>query len=790
MRIYRLIVFIFGIFIYLNTQAQNYTQTIRGTVKDKESQFLLANVAVTITSLASSSIIETDANGNFRLDNIPIGRHTLRFAKDGYKEAIIPDIIVSSAKEAVINVELEEEVSRLKEVKIKASPNASKTNNEMITVSGRLFTTDQTNRFAGSLADPSRMAANFAGVSGVGGQRNDIVIRGNSPMGLLWRLEGVDIPSPNHFSSQGSTGGPVSILNNNTLANSDFITGAFPAGYGNCLSGVFDLKLRNGNNEKREYTGQIGFNGFEFGAEGPINRSKKSSYLINYRYSTLGVFDALGIDLTFAGIPKYQDVTMKLNFPETKTGQWQFTAIGGISSIAILDANRDTGDLSFGNGRNNIYNGTDMGLAILSNQYRIDKKSYIKTMVSATYQKRFTQVDSLNAANDAYLVYAEKTKNIKGVLHSFYHNKINKKNNIRVGMILTKMYTHLQDSFLNNDGKLQTLRKFDGGNYLTQFYIEHKCNINSKLTLNTGLHYLYWAMNKTESVEPRTGLRWAIKSGKTLTAGYGLHSQLQPLEIYYSQVVNNKGQYVKNNTTLDLSRAHHFVLGYEQLFGKSIRLKVEVYCQNLYNIPVDTDRISTFSILNFGSDFNSLPVRNKLVNKGTGRNKGIEVTFEKYFNKGYYWLLTGSFFDSRYKSLSGKEYNTAFNGKYVVNGLFGYEWKMGKNRNNILSINLKSTIAGGRRKTPTNIDSSKYYNEQRFDYNRSYADQYQPYTRTDIRIGFKLNGKKVTQEWAIDIQNVLNQLNPLTDIYDPNEKKVITQYQQKFFPIALYRIQF
>jgi len=790
MKLFKLTLFVFGFLFCINSQAQNYTQTIRGTVKEKESQLPLGNVALAIITIPTSSIIETDANGNFRFEDIPVGRHSLRLSKEGYKEVVIPDIIVNSAKEAVINVELEEDANKLQEVKVKASSNASKTNNEMVTVSGRLFTTDQTNRFAGSLADPSRMAANFAGVSGVGGQRNDIVIRGNSPMGLLWRLEGVDIPNPNHFSSQGSTGGPISILNNNTLASSDFVTGAFPAGYGNCLSGVFDLKLRNGNNEKREYTGQMGFNGFEFGAEGPIKKSKRSSYLINYRYSTLGVFDALGINLTFAGVPQYQDVTMKLNFPETKTGHWQLTAIGGKSSIALLDSKRDTADLSFGNGRNNIYNGTDMGVAILSNQYRINKNSYIKTMLSATYQKRSTVVDSLSPSNNSFLSYAEGTANIKGVLHTFYHQKINKRSSIRAGIIVNKMYSHLQDSFLNNYGKMQTLRQFDGNNYLSQLYIEHKYTINAKLTLNSGLHYIYWFMNNSKSLEPRAGLRWAVQPRKNFTIGYGLHSMIQPLEIYYSQVLNNQGQYVKNNTTLDFSKAHHFVVGYEQMFGKNKRLKIEAYYQNLYNIPVDTDANSSFTLLNFGAEFSSLPVRNKLTNKGTGSNKGIEITFEKNFSKGYYWLLTTSFFDSRYKTLSGKEYNTAFNGKYVINALIGKEWKMGRKKNNIFSINIKTTIAGGRRKTPTDLDSSIYYNEQRFDYTCAYTDQYKQYSRTDIRIGFKLNGKHITQEWAVDIQNAFNQLNPLTEIYDPIKQLVVTQYQQGFLPVVLYRVQF
>lgn len=142
----------------------------------------------------------------------------------------------------------------------------------MATVSARSFTVEETSRYAGSLNDPSRMAANYAGVSSTSDARNDIIIRGNSPLGVLWRLNGMEIPNPNHFGSLGTTGGPVSILNNNLLDKSDFLTGAFPAEYGNALAGVFDLQMRSGNNEKTEFLGQVGFNGFELGAEGPIGK--------------------------------------------------------------------------------------------------------------------------------------------------------------------------------------------------------------------------------------------------------------------------------------------------------------------------------------------------------------------------------------------------------------------------------------------------------------------------------------------------------------------------------------
>jgi hypothetical protein len=295
--------------------SQVLTQTVRGVVTDKESKQPLIGATVIILGSNPLQGSTTDDNGRFKIEKVITGRQTLKISYLGYNEVQIPNIVVNSGKEVVLNIELQENVVSKGEVVVTADRNKDKSNNEMAVVSARSFSIDETNRYAGALGDPARMVANFAGVSAPSDARNDIIIRGNSPSGLLWRLEGIDIPSPNHFSAQGSTGGPVSILNNNTLRNSDFFTGAWPAEYGNATSGAFDLKLRNGNNEKMEYTGQVGFNGFEGMVEGPIKKSKGSSFMASYRYSTIGLIgDLTGFTFGASGVPKYQDLTFKINF--------------------------------------------------------------------------------------------------------------------------------------------------------------------------------------------------------------------------------------------------------------------------------------------------------------------------------------------------------------------------------------------------------------------------------------------------------------------------------------------
>ncbi|HET6993225.1 MAG TPA: TonB-dependent receptor, partial [Bacteroidia bacterium] len=310
-----LFTFIFS-FLALFSFAQVPTQTVRGQIVDNQTKSELVGA---IVLLADTGVYmrntTTDVNGNFRFENVSVGRHLIVFKYSGYKERSMP-IIVTSGKETVLNIEMEESVIQNEEVVITDESEKTKPNNEMTTVSARSFTIEETSRYAGSLGDPSRMAQNYAGVSGADDSRNDVVIRGNSPLGVLWRLNGADIPNPNHFGSFGSTGGPVSMLNNNILDNSDFMTSAFPAEYGNAIAGVFDLKMRNGNNEKFEFLGQVGFNGFEAGMEGPFTKKHNASFLVDYRFSSLTLFEKMGADFGIGdAVPKYQDLSFKLNFP-------------------------------------------------------------------------------------------------------------------------------------------------------------------------------------------------------------------------------------------------------------------------------------------------------------------------------------------------------------------------------------------------------------------------------------------------------------------------------------------
>ncbi|HMR45514.1 MAG TPA: TonB-dependent receptor [Bacteroidia bacterium] len=768
--------------------AQNPTQTVRGTITDKQSKEPL--IGASIVWLDSSAFIgaTADINGNFRLNNIPVGRQSFKISFLGYRETVITSII-TSGKEVLLNIELEQSVVTAKAVTIVAEKQKDKPNNELTTVSARSFTIEETSRYAGSVGDPSRMAANYAGVSGANDSRNDIIIRGNSPTGLLWRLNGVEIPNPNHFGSLGTTGGPISILNNNVLDKSDFLTGAFPAEYGNVLAGVFDLQMRTGNNEKDEFLAQVGFNGFEAGAEGPISKKQGSSYLVNYRYSTLGVFSALGINFgTGTAVPKYQDVSFNVNLPTNKAGKFTLFGMGGISGIEVLEKDRDTTkkNLYVDDKRQNGYFDNTMGVVGLMHTFFLNNSTYTKFSISASIAGQKYKVDTLPDFVDyAEPYYRNKSDQQKYSADFSLNKKFSSKNFLKTGFSLSQYhYTYRDSGVVNNVWESYT--DYNGNALLTKLYLEWQHRFSDQLSLNSGVYSQIFNYNNTYSIEPRIGAKWEINEKQSLSFGTGLHSQLQPMYIYFVKTLKDNGSYYETNQNLKMTKSYHAVLAFDRNISKVFRIKTEVYYQYLFNAPVEK-RPTFFSVLNEGADFGIAGI-DSLENKGTGYNYGFEFTAEKFYSKGYYFLFTASLFESKYKGSDGIERNTAFNGNFVFNLLGGKEWTI-RNKNTI-SINIKTTYAGGRRYIPIDFAASQIAGETEYDEDHAFEHRRKDYFRTDLKIGYRINRKRLTHEITIDLNNVFNTQNIWNQQYSAKTNTVKTEYQMGFLPIPMYKCTF
>lgn len=772
-------------------RAQTLSQTIRGKVLDKQSKSPLPGASVIVLGVEPVMGALTDEDGNFRLSNVPVGRRSLKIRYVGYAEQIIPDLVVGSAKEIIISAELEEMLVQTEEIVITADTEKDRSSNELATVSARSFNIEDTRRYAGNRNDPARMAANFAGVSGADDGRNDIIIRGNSPLGLLWRLEGVAIPNPNHFSGMGTTGGPVSILNNNLLANSDFYTSAFPAEYGNASSGVFDLKMRPGNNEKHEFTGQVGFNGFEAMAEGPISRKNGSSYLASYRYSTLEVFKAVGISFGTAALPKYQDFSFKLNFPQTRLGSFSLFGVGGISRIDILDKDQSSDDIYGGNGMD-IYFGSRMGTAGLNHVYFFGKKTYSHLTFAVSREDNLNDIDTTDTQiPKADRVPAEwlKDKNIqyKYTVSGFVNHKFNARSTWKTGFIADQFNLNFRSRIMDNQA-WRIRREFQGNTQMLQLYSQFLYRITEQISATAGLHYQELFLNHTRGLGPRAGLTWKLHPRHQVNVGYGLHYQNQPIALYFLQTRLPDMTNIETNRNIGLTRSQHWVAGYDVKLGSNIRFKWENYVQKLDRVPVE-QKNSGFSSLNFGADF-AVPDVDSLKNTGTGINYGTEFTLEKFFSQQYYFLTTVSLYQSKYTGSDGIERNTAFDTRHVVNALAGKEFKLGKKGNSVITSDIKFTWAGGKRFTPIDTVASRISGETQYDFSREWTGQFPDYLRLDIKVGYRINRPKTSQHFFIDIQNITNRKNYLFQNYDHTQQKIVTTYQLGLFPVFNYRIEF
>jgi hypothetical protein len=788
---YRRLLFILCLLAAVNGHTQVLTQTIRGRVIDADSKspVIGAGVLLQSTDIPGTS---TDADGKFRIEKVPVGRHSLRVTSLGYEDAFLNNIVVGSGKEVVLTIELREKAFTADEVEIVYEKDKTKANNDLVTLSARNFQSEETERYAGSRGDPSKMVANYAGVATGNDARNDIIVRGNSPLGVLWRLEGVDIPNPNHFSTQGATGGPVSMLNNNLLGNSDFLTGAFPAEYGNKLAAVFDLKLRNGNNEKMEYTGQIGFNGLELGAEGPISKEKGSSFLVNYRYSTLEVFNLLGISFGVAALPKYQDASFKVNIPSAKKGIFTIWGIGGMSHLELLDSKRDSSEWSFTSKGEDLDFFSGMMATGVSHQYFFNSNTSGKLSLSYSASKFQVSVDTLSSDRIPFNVYTNRS--IDGQVFANYTltSKFNARNLIKSGITWKQLFFDYNSSYFSRtDQVYRDQLKENNSSGLAQAYAHWQFRVNENITLNNGLYYQLFTLNKTWALEPRLGMRWQFHPKQALTLGAGMHSQTQPL-VYYSfkSFDYNTGQQVVTNRDLDLTRAIHYIAGYDLNFKEDFRLKLEAYYQTLYDVPVEANTSSSLSMLNAGANIEGIPLVDSLVNEGTGKNYGGEITIEKFFSKGYYFLLTTSVYESKYTGSDKIERHTAFSGGYVFNTLGGYEFKLGKDGNKLLALDAKFTLAGGNRYTPIDLSASIMEKNAVYIDELAWTKRFKDYQKLDVKVSFKLNKKRSTQLWFVSIENVLNHRNIFRQVFNEDQGAVVEEYQLGLFPYGGYRIEF
>jgi len=741
----KLSIFVFAFLAVHSLFAQDIHQNIRGRILDADNQEPLIGVTIIVDDAESGIGTVTDVEGYYKLENISIGRHQMSLSYVGYKEVILSEILVESGKESIIDLQLTRLPADLNIVVVEGQ--GSDIDRSYTPASIQTLSIEETLRFPATFYDPARLALSFAGVASSNDQANNISIRGHSPNHMTWQIEGVQIVNPNHLSNAGTlndrvtaNGGGVNILSAQMLGNSNFLTGAFPSDYGNALSGIMDMRLRKGNDEQHEFTGQIGLIGMDFAVEGPL--ADKASFLLNYRYSTLGLLSAMGVKLGDEAI-NFQDVAFNINIPFRK-GSLMLFGMGGQSSN-VFEAQRDTTFWEFEKDNQDIHYENLMGAVGARFALPIGQKTLWRNVVAYSGLQTSRQADLLdNQYNILEKAEFEELGYQILTVSSTLQHRLNSKNKLRFGVNIS------EHSFDYSYLKKATL---------FQSSVAWQSQPWNRWTFNVGLHYNYVTLGEDFTLEPRVSIIKNINNKQNLSLAYGMHSQMQRPKQYYIF-------FGEQSNELGLTKAHHIVLAYRNQVNNHLQWGAELYYQHLFDVPeFEFDNIS-ISSLNLFNEFLSLPYQQN----GKGRNYGLEMNLQQRVKNNFYYLVNASLYRSEY--FDEEWLASRFDGNYIFNLTIGKEWTKEKvNRKNILGVNGRVTYLG--------VDALHIN-----------AEEDGVYFKTDLRIYYKRNRRKFSSTLALDIQNVSNQENIAYYYFDELQQARVRKNQLGLIPILSYRVEF
>ena len=744
----------------------------------------MIGVTITVENGTTMGTV-SDSDGNFVIKNVPVGRHSVRATYIGYEPVLLKEQLVSSGKELVLSLKMRESISELGEVVVKPRVNKQQPLNEMAQVGARMFSVEEANRYAGGMADPARTASMFAGVA-AGGVTNGISIHGNSPQMLQWRVEGVEVNNPNHFAEITEAGGGIfTSLNGTVLANSDFLTGAMPAEYGNALSGAFDMKMRVGNNTKYEHAVQVGTLGVDFASEGPLGKGSKASYLVNYRYSFLEIAKKLHAINMEKETLDYQDLSFKLNMPTQKAGTFAvwFTGLidnfeNEVPDVSEWETLWDSND-SWSRQRN-------WALGV-NHTYRFKSGGTLRSSVAYTgayrklgvndYDEQMHQMPDMRGRNMQWNV----------IISTQHQHKFSSRYTMQNGF----EHQHLDfctwlDYIKETGGPLYRVYDSKGNTGLTRLYSSHKVALSSRLSTVAGVNVMWFNLNNQWLVEPRVSVQYKTSPSSTFSVAYSLNSRKESTDTYF--VLSANSQEANVNSDLGLTRSHYISASFAQRLGENAMLKIEPYWQWLFDVPVEQG--TTYSIINHSQFFQD----RALVNEGAGRNYGIDLTLERYLKDGFYGMFTATLFKSEYRDAQGEWHHSRHDRGYITNILGGKEWMVGKSRKNVFGVNGRLTLMGGDRYTPIPDDITYEDIMKRPDKSIPVVDGMDPFSaQMKMNVGYAFSVKYTINKRHTSHHFILEYLQMKTfqgQTFDLRTHKIVDEFTSLTFPNIAYRVEF
>lgn len=766
---------------------QTYTQTLRGTVVDEASGSPVVGGEVLLVELEMGTV--TNEKGNYRIEGVPAGRYTLQVSHPEMEGFKLNGLVVIAGKELVTDVEMFRRTFEAETVLISAYTRILPKD-----ISTRLFTVEETKRFASVYWDPARLAPSFPGVVQANDQSNHLLVRGNAPDAVQWRMEGAEIVAPNHLNNAGTfsdrptfSGGGTSMLSTQVMGNSKFSSGAFAAQYGNAIGGIFDVGLRKGNDEQFEFTAQMGLIGLDFSAEGPLSKKHEGSFLANYRYSTVGVLGLLGVPLGDERI-NYQDLAFHLHQRAGKAGEFSLFGLTGNSITesdhlagGVPSSQKELFDIRY---RSNTYVwGGKHKLSLSPNSELVSVVA-----ASGTESSRFAifYPDSLP---NGYTVESDELSRKILSLNSTLSTRLKPNVNLLTGLIGSRRsYSQMtEQNELDSVFVDKLLNSGEWSSWMVQAFGKVSLDMRKGLRLDVGVHGLYYERTGEASIEPRVQLSRGSATGHRLSLAYGLHSQEQ-YPGTYTVAPSSEMPSQQPNLSLGLTKSNHFTAGYRHRVTEWTYFQIETYWQDIYNAAIIPDPARPISGLNQLEPY----LLDSMVNSGRGANYGVELTAERTLVRGFYYLLSGTYYESKYQAADGIWRDSQWAGRYILSGNFGWEKRREsrKGKQQVFGINIRGIQRGGLRAFPIDLSASRAISRTVFEVRDGYEVKLPDYSRLDLRLTYQRNRKGLATTLALDIQNLLNTQNVAYYYYDFVADEVLARNQLGTIPVLSYRIEF
>ncbi len=758
-----LVAVIIGWLFPLHLFAQRLTGEIHGKVVDGATQQPLPGVNVRAAETAYGAA--TNERGIYRVVNMPVGTYRLRFSMVGYQEVIKTDVVVKSNKATIgVDVEMQESLITIQGAIVTVDPFLKSAETP---VSAHSLDYEEIRRAPGSAEDISRAIRVLPSVALASDRRNDLIVRGGSPSENLVLVDGIETPNINHYGSQGASGGPIGMLNVDFVREANFLTGGFPARYGDKLSSVLDIKLREGNREQVEGDFNLSMAGYGGMFEGPLPQGR-GSWMISARKSYLELLEG---QLGYDGVPKYGDVQGKIVYELNTSNKLTFLGLGGQDNFET-NASAEANDGFTAN--NSINNDQYQYVLGLSWQSLWSKNGYSTISLSRSVYDQ----DAVITRWDGRPRSRSRWQEAQWIARIDAHHKLGSASHLSAGLQAKSICFPQQlflDEYRNENGDLigslsidQEIKTSSTGGYL-----QFTDNLNHRLSASSGVRWDYFDFTGANNFSPRISLSYHFTDRLTLNGSWGIFYQTPPLSWLTAD---------PRNADLKNFRADHYVVGVDYHLAEDTKLTVEVYDKEYRDYPVSTTD-SSRALSNFGANFGIYDVRH-VVNGGSGIARGVEVLLQKKLFEKYYGIISYGYSRSKFKGIDGTEIAGDFDVRHVANFVVGYK------PNEKWEFSLKWAYAGGRPYTPFDMQASKQAGQGILDLAQLNARRYPAYHRLDVRFDRRYHLKKLNIVTYFDLQNAYNRKNVNAIFWNEARNEEAVSHQWEILPVGGLSVEF